>query len=146
MQGVSGVSFVQNLIGIKYGTDHWSTDIPKLPLASVPADWPMEKTGMRILLSNWPYKPPYHLVVVFDESKTSRFNSMQRRGHSALVIGYSATMTVLSSVLVILRLVSRRLSATKFWWECVCELSISRLKTPSWIRSTDMLNCNIVMY
>lgn len=50
---------------------------------------------------------------------------MEQRGRSGLLIGYSVALLTLSSILVILRLVSRRLSAAKFWWEYVLFDSIS---------------------
>ena len=42
---------------------------------------------------------------------------MQTHDRSELLVGYSVALIVLSSILVILRLISRRLSAAKFWWD-----------------------------
>lgn len=44
---------------------------------------------------------------------------MLPKGRSALLVGYSVTLLTLSSILVVLRLVSRRLCKAKFWWESV---------------------------
>ena len=40
---------------------------------------------------------------------------MHHSDQSKLLVGYSATLTILSSLLMILRLTSRRLSAVRFW-------------------------------
>ena len=42
---------------------------------------------------------------------------MQTHDRSVLLVGYSVALIALSSILAILRLISRRLSAAKFWWD-----------------------------
>ena len=44
---------------------------------------------------------------------------MADESRSALLLGCSVTLITLSSLLVVLRLISRRVSATKFWWDDV---------------------------
>ena len=60
---------------------------------------------------------PEHFELHQYQYTTLLFDSMRSDDRPALLLGCSVVLIIFSSILVILRIISRQLSKTKLWWD-----------------------------